>query len=60
MSTVEWVYTREDYYYEPKALVNAERLQNNIKTLKDAGVISVEVDVKSHLDTSLAEEAAKR
>jgi NitT/TauT family transport system substrate-binding protein len=56
----EWVYTREDYYYEPKVLVNAERLQKNIKTLRESGVVSVEVDVKSHLDMSLAEEAAKR
>jgi sulfonate transport system substrate-binding protein len=57
---VEWVYTRDDYYYEPKALVNAERLQHNIKTLKEAGVITTEIDPRPHLDMSLAEEAARR
>ena len=57
---IDWVYTRDDYYYEPKALVNAERLQNNIKTLKESGVIPVEIDAKPHLDMSLVEEAAKR
>ena len=57
---IDWVYTRDDYYYEPNALVNAERLQHNINTLKEAGVISAAIDPKPYLDMSLTEEAAKR
>lgn len=56
----DWVYTHEDYYFEPNALVNSERLQNNIKTLKEAGVIDNVIEVKPYLDMSLAEEAARR
>jgi sulfonate transport system substrate-binding protein len=57
---VDWVYTRDDYYYHPKALVNVERLQGNVKTLKEAEVIPAAIDVKPHVDMSLAEEAAAR
>ena len=57
---VDWVYTKDDYYYEPKALVNRERLQNNIKTLREAGVIPEAFDAKPQLDMSLVEEAAAR
>lgn len=57
---VDWVYTGEDYYYEPNALVNVERLQNNAQTLKDAGVIPDAFDVKPYVDMSLAKEAAAR
>lgn len=57
---VDWVYTHEDYYYEPKALVNVERLQTNVNTLKEAGVIAAAIDVKPYVDMSLAQEAAAR
>ena len=35
----EWVYTTDDYYYHPQALVDVQRLQHNVKVLKQAGVI---------------------
>lgn len=56
----DWVYTHEDYYYHPKVLVNVERLQTNVNTLKEAGVIPATIDVKPHVDMSLVEEAAAR
>jgi NitT/TauT family transport system substrate-binding protein len=55
-----WVYTSEDYYYHPKVLVDAERLQNNINTLKEAGVVSTAIDVKPYVDMTLATDAAAR
>jgi NitT/TauT family transport system substrate-binding protein len=57
---IDWLYTKDDYYYQPKALVNLERLQNNVNTLKEVGVIPAAIDVKPHVDMSLAEEAAAR
>lgn len=57
---IDWVYTHDDYYYHPKALVNVERLQDNVKTLKEAGVIPATIDVKPYVEMSLAEEAAAR
>lgn len=57
---VDWLYTKDDYYYEPTGLVNRERLQNNIKSLKDAGVIPEVTDVSPSLDMSLVQDAAAR
>ena len=57
---IDWLYTKDDYYYEPQALVNRERLQNNVKTLKEAGVIPEVIDVGPQLDMSLVQEAAAR
>ncbi len=56
----EWVYTTNDYYYHPQALVNAERLQGNVNLLKEAGILSTVIDVKPYIDMSLAQEAAAR
>ena len=56
----EWVYTKDDYYYHPKALVNAERLQNNVNTMKQGGIIETAINVTPLVDNSLAEEAAAR
>jgi NitT/TauT family transport system substrate-binding protein len=56
----DWVYTHDDYYYHPQALVNAERLQGNIGTLKEVGVVPAAIDAKPYIDMTLAEEAAAR
>jgi sulfonate transport system substrate-binding protein len=55
-----YVYTPTDYFYHPQLLVNVERLQANIATLKEAGAIPSTVDAKRYVDMSLAQEAAAR
>jgi len=56
----DWVYTKDDYYYHPQALVNVDRLQSNVVTLKETGVIPAAIDIKPYVDMSLAQEAAAR
>jgi sulfonate transport system substrate-binding protein len=57
---IDWVYTHHDYYYDPNALVDVQRLQRNVDTLKEAGVIPEAIDVTPYVDMSLAKEAAAR
>jgi NitT/TauT family transport system substrate-binding protein len=56
----DWVFTKRDYYYHPQALVDAERFQRNVDTLKAAGVLPVSIDVKPYIDMSIVREAAAR
>ena len=56
----DYVYTKTDYFYHPQALVNIERLQSNVNTLKEAGAVATTVDAKRYVDMSLAQEAAAR
>ena len=56
----EWVYTTNDYYYHPQALVDLQRLQHNVNVMKQAGVVPNTIDVVPYVDLSLAREAAAR
>jgi len=56
----EWVYTTGDYYYDPKAMVDAARLQNNVNVMKETGIVPAAIDVKPYVDLSLVQEAAAR
>jgi len=56
----EWVYSTGDYYYHPQAKVDVARLQKNVATMKEAGIIPEAIDVKPYVDMSLVEEAAAR
>ena len=56
----EWVYTKDDYYYHPQALVDIQRLQHNVNVLKQAGVIPTAIEVGPYVDLSLVREAAAR
>lgn len=56
----DWVFTNKDYYYHPQALVDATRLQENVNTMKEAGIIPTAINVAPHVDMSLAIEAAAR
>jgi ABC-type nitrate/sulfonate/bicarbonate transport system substrate-binding protein len=56
----EWVYTKKDYYYHPQAMVDPQRLQRNIDTMKEAGMTKDTIDVRRYVDMSLATEAAAR
>ncbi|MGH7090353.1 MAG: ABC transporter substrate-binding protein, partial [Stellaceae bacterium] len=55
-----WVYTHNDYYYNPHALVDVALLQKNLNTMKEAGIIKTPFDVRPYVDMSLAKEAAAR
>ena len=55
-----WVYSKGDYYYDPHAMVDVQRLQKNVDTMKEAGIIATAIDVKPYVDMSLAKEAAAR
>jgi NitT/TauT family transport system substrate-binding protein len=56
----DWVFTRRDNYRDPNAVLNVARLQKNVDDLKASGVIPEAIDVKAHVDSSYAREAAAR
>jgi ABC-type nitrate/sulfonate/bicarbonate transport system substrate-binding protein len=55
-----WVFTKEDFYRDPNLLPDLDALQKNVDMTKELGFIKAGMDVKSHSDLSLIEEAAKR
>jgi len=55
-----WVYSKGDYYYDPEARVDVARLQHNVETMKEAGIIPTSIDVRPYVDMSLVKEAAAR
>ena len=56
----QWVYTAKDYYVDPQALVNVDRLQKNVIDMHRLGISPASIDVKPYVDLSLAREAAVR
>ena len=55
-----WVFTKQDNYRDPNLMPDLAALQRNVDLMKDLGFIKASVEVKSHSDLSLVEEAAKR
>ena len=55
-----WLFTKKDYYRNPKLMPNLEALQKNIDLQKDLGLLKASIDIKKFSDLSLAEAAAKR
>jgi NitT/TauT family transport system substrate-binding protein len=55
-----WVYTHGDYYYDPHAMVDVDRLQKNVNDMKTAGIVPAAIKVAPYVDMSLAKEAAAR
>jgi sulfonate transport system substrate-binding protein len=55
-----WLYTKTDYFRDPKGLPNLDALQKNVDMTKDLGFINASFNVKAHSDLSLIEEAGKR
>jgi len=55
-----WVFTKNDYYRNPQMLPNLDALQNNVDLTQKLGFVHAKLDVKSHADLSMIEEAAKR
>jgi sulfonate transport system substrate-binding protein len=56
----DWLFTKNDYYRDPDARPNLVALQNNIKTQKAVGLLTIDIDVAKYADLSLVDEAAKR
>jgi len=55
-----WLFTKQDTYRDPNLLPNVEALQRNVDMTQDLGFVKKKIDIKKYVDTSLAEEAAKR
>jgi len=55
-----WVFTKADYYRNPQMLPNLDALQKNVEVTNELGFVHAKLDVKSHADLSVIEEAAKR
>ena len=55
-----WVFTKHDYYRNPQMLPNLEALQKNVDLTHQLGLVNARLDVQSHADLSMIEEAAKR
>jgi sulfonate transport system substrate-binding protein len=50
----------KDLYHDPDDKPNVAALQSNVKTQKEAGFLTIDIDVSSHADLTIVEEAAKR
>ena len=55
-----WAFNKLDNYREPHAMVDVDRLAKNIADLNKFGVLDGSVDVKKHVDMSIAKDAAAR
>jgi ABC-type nitrate/sulfonate/bicarbonate transport system substrate-binding protein len=55
-----WVFTKQDYYRDPRALPNLEALQANVDLAHNLGFLRSGLDVKKYADLSIVEDAAKR
>jgi len=56
----DWLFTKNDTYRDPNMVPDLAALQKNLDMTKDLGFIKKGVDLKSHTDLSLVQEAAKR
>ena len=55
-----WVYTKNDYYRDANMLPDLDALQKNVDLTKELGFVNASVNIKTHSDLSMIEEAAKR
>jgi sulfonate transport system substrate-binding protein len=55
-----WLFTKKDYYRDPRMIPNLDALQANIAMQKDLGFLKSAFDVRAHSDLSVVQEAAKR
>jgi ABC-type nitrate/sulfonate/bicarbonate transport system substrate-binding protein len=56
----DWVFTKKDYYRDPRALPNLEALQANVDMAHKLGFLRSQLEVKRYTDLSIVEDAAKR
>jgi NitT/TauT family transport system substrate-binding protein len=57
---LDWAFTHEDSYRDPKGLPDVKALQTNLDMLTDLGFVKAHVAVDKYLDLSLVKEAATR
>jgi NitT/TauT family transport system substrate-binding protein len=55
-----WLFTKKDYYRNPKLIPNLQALQKNIDLQKELGLLKASIDIKKFSDLSYAEAAGKR
>ena len=55
-----WVFKNQDYYRDPKAMVDVEALQKNVEIQHQLGFLKEPMEVAKYVDMSLAQEAAAR
>lgn len=56
----DWVFTKQDYYRDPKGLPDLTSFQSNVDLAQKLGFLHSSVDVAKYADLSLAEDADKR
>ena len=56
----EWVFTKQDVYYDPNMMPDLAALQRNVDMTRDLGFVRSTIDVKQLADLSIVEDAAKR
>jgi NitT/TauT family transport system substrate-binding protein len=56
----DWLFTKRDAYHDPNMLPDLAALQKNVDMTRDLGFVKTALDVKTHTDLSMVEEAAKR
>jgi sulfonate transport system substrate-binding protein len=55
-----WLFTKQDYYRNPNMTPDLAALQKNVDVTKELGFVKTSVDIKTHSDLSLINEAAQR
>ena len=56
-----YIWTNDkDLYHDPDDMPNVAALAQNLKTTKEAGFLTIDIDAKQFADTSVVVEAAKR
>ena len=55
-----WAFTKQDNYRDPNMVPDLVALQKNVDVMKDLGFVKASVDVKTHSDLSIVQDAAKR
>jgi NitT/TauT family transport system substrate-binding protein len=55
-----WLFTKKDYYRDPRGLPDLDALQSNVDLQQQLGFLKNKLAVKTYVDLSLVQEAAKR
>jgi sulfonate transport system substrate-binding protein len=55
-----WIFTKQDYYRDPRALPDLKALQANVDLAHKLGLLRTDLDVTKYADLSIVEDAAKR
>jgi len=55
-----WLFTKKDYYRDPRGLPDLDALQANVDQQQKEGFLKAGLNVRDYVDLSLVQEAAKR